>query len=474
MDILRDQYEITRKYQLGELFTGLLRDIIDSLDLSKANIERIVEGFEIPILRIDRDFFNLPEEGIVTKNKIEGQFSVLILFIAAFEILQKELSENQLVAPDKLKLSKDCIFSPTDFIELFNGQEVNSEKLRENINQYYGKLPENERDFLIKEINSFLKDRGAELANHFLPQVRERGLDKAFNQIYAESTHIFSNHELPDPRMIYQFLEMANQQSLLSGLGQKLFAKTASLPNTDKEDLYKFSRNFNVKPIAQGGRGSNYLEDTQGGSHWTRLELYLNFLDYLNIPNGDYEGDFYHHLGNTAKVLTHLIKQNAKGQCQEVVDKNRELIRLTARFADSSANGNPAPLATIYEGVISIAQAAYMLTARRLDGYDNPNDLLGNIIHNGHLKTLARVVPVGIIGPATLAFKRFSIDPLIVDDQHRLKFNPELVKRFKETHPNSPSNYSNMRSCPVAHGKNSGVQALAEVFLTIFQSLDQI
>jgi hypothetical protein len=71
-----------------------------------------------------------------------------------------------------------------------------------------------------------------------------------------------------------------------------------------------------------------------------------------------------------------------------------------------------------------------LLTADRVQGYDDPNVLLEAIIDQGIIEEFTRAIPMGLIGPLVFAGKYFP-NLLLHDGSGKLVLNPLIMNEIK-------------------------------------------
>jgi len=152
---------------------------------------------------------------------------------------------------------------------------------------------------------------------------------------------------------------------------------------------------------------------------------------FIHLPDSEYGSEFTGALLESAEVmiasaggLTTLASELAAG--------NEDVIATYMARARKSEGCTPAEALVVatQEGVISVVQAIALLTKERVPGYDDPVQLVRDIVDKGLVERLTRALPVGVIGTFTLSGLYFP--GLLQNGPDGLTLNPETMSVLKE------------------------------------------
>lgn len=207
----------------------------------------------------------------------------------------------------------------------------------------------------------------------------------------------------------------------------------------------------------------------------------LVHIETPSIPVGEYGRDHALRIFKTENImLQEALKLGA--EARQISMDNGDVLLQTARGSEgiehSVING-------LQEGIMSLAQAVYLLTAEKIPGYEDPKALTMEVINVKLPNELARTAPAGIIGP--LSFIGKSIRGLVVPRADGLELNPEIIKIFRSIQGKNREKAVVLRDigndllpsrgsgCPFAltneRLKPTGVELITNVFGEIYSRL---
>lgn len=154
---------------------------------------------------------------------------------------------------------------------------------------------------------------------------------------------------------------------------------------------------------------------------------------FIVMPVGEYGAEFAEKLLKTSLYAVEradmtcgeLAGQLAEGH-EAVIKKH--MVRGSSR--DEARTPGNALLASLEEGVLSITQSLALLTAQKVEGYDNPVALSRAIVEGGLIEQFTRAVPMGLVGPFVLGgcFFRNAVQKT----ETGIRLNPEVMELLKE------------------------------------------
>lgn len=151
---------------------------------------------------------------------------------------------------------------------------------------------------------------------------------------------------------------------------------------------------------------------------------------YLFMPVGDYGSKFAEKLLRTTAGMVNVAGHSLRPLAARLAQEHRDVIvKHTARGKD----GRPLDTSLIVmtqEGARSIMEATALLTANKVEGYDDPDRLFEAIVEQGILEQFTRSIPMGVLGPTAFSGKYF---PHVL--QHKgngkLALNPGVMSAIK-------------------------------------------
>ena len=253
--------------------------------------------------------------------------------------------------------------------------------------------------------------------------------------------------------------------------------KFLGLPSHAREKSRSaFLAQFSIRRSAYVLWGRAYAKKEERKSPFGHLSV---------LPVGEYGADFSKRLFRTMQIMLSLCSK-VDTEAKQMAEQNPELFHKTARGREDHRNG---PSHSLQEGILSLFQSVYLLTAEKLDGYENPDKLLQDIIEVDLLEQLAYSTPAATIGP--LALMGHYIHGILQKDvSGTLVLNPEVKTRFLERKKDfflekirqwsnsdeyNPSLPASGRGCPVSFESKtlpiSGVNQLSRIMLDVFKNV---
>jgi len=208
-----------------------------------------------------------------------------------------------------------------------------------------------------------------------------------------------------------------------------------------------------------------------------------NLTSSLVMPVGEYGAEF----AQRAVATTALIQAAAHRSIHQLAGQVTEgheatLHEYTARAHEAPEATAETTMETLQEGIMTIMQSVAILTAEKVDGYDDPIALLEDIVKSGLIERLARYTPMGFVGPMAIS-GRYMPNSLVRTEtglvfsedfeeflrERRDKYMGEYVLRAVSDDTKRKGAQPLGRICPVS-GKGGGIQALASTFLALMKS----
>lgn len=227
--------------------------------------------------------------------------------------------------------------------------------------------------------------------------------------------------------------------------------------------------------------------------------------EVLMMPVGAYGEAFARKLLLATRTTMESMNNSAKvdAEAAQAAAQNKKLLaEFTVRGAhEYEATGDVSQdtvKATLLEGALSVMQVLAWLTAEKVPGYENPDELFNDIIDQGLVEKLTRKLTMGTIGPtavmgiypehaltvvdgkldlsedllAILAERKAATIPPILDD---------LIARYdhekwsggdiKDEIYQAGTGHTTGIMCPAA-GKDGGVRQSAEALKAVYAQLD--
>jgi hypothetical protein len=153
------------------------------------------------------------------------------------------------------------------------------------------------------------------------------------------------------------------------------------------------------------------------------------------VPVGEYGEEYAKKLAQATIITMEAAEVAIKDNAGRVAAVHSKLLQEhTARGAEEEDGPNAYSTAlTIQEGVLSIMQTVSLLTAEKVEGYDDPTKLLNDIVENGLIEKVTRLVPPALVGPLALDGRRFA-NPLERDEDGKLQLTEIFEGKLKAAH----------------------------------------
>lgn len=166
-----------------------------------------------------------------------------------------------------------------------------------------------------------------------------------------------------------------------------------------------FSPRKNFLDNTATGRSENY--SLMGTSILGRDGEYLSDIipvGYLTLPIGAYGAEFQERLLRGGTYLIDTIESELGHLSEQVGEQHSDILQaFTARGSRDEGRGDAEGLRrTMQEGIRTTMEAASILMAEKVPGYDNADDLFNAIVDQGIIEQFARKMPLGLTGPMAL------------------------------------------------------------------------
>src|SRR3989344_901389 len=155
------------------------------------------------------------------------------------------------------------------------------------------------------------------------------------------------------------------------------------------------------------------------------------FHEYEVLPIGQYGEKFSRRLF-TAMQMMLTASLPMKDAAEKLAKDNLDVFHRTARGRDMlRENVRYGASHSLQEGILSLFQAIYLLTAEKISGYEDPDTLLRDIVEAQLPNQLAHTTPAGTIGPLSL-MGRYIPGLVQKTEAGQLILNPDVKKIFLE------------------------------------------
>lgn len=211
---------------------------------------------------------------------------------------------------------------------------------------------------------------------------------------------------------------------------------------------------------------------------------------YVAFPVGAYGEKFAKDLFQATQVLLKLSEELG-GMAEEIELEHEKLLSgTTARARHRGPDGNfwpgsPGPMLSLQEGIVTFAQTLSQLTAERIEGYDDPYELLEDIIKEELPTKVGLFIPQGEMGPIAVGARKI---PGLIQrkDDGKPGLSRDVVKGFVQRrkkimdklHKQGRRGYGTLgHGCPVSRTgggfEKSGNTMLGEAFLRVFKAITE-
>lgn len=151
----------------------------------------------------------------------------------------------------------------------------------------------------------------------------------------------------------------------------------------------------------------------------------------LVMPIGDYGEDFAQLLTNCGAAIQTYTEQHSAEQIAQATEGNEALLlQYTGRAAENKEANAVTTARTTQEGILSVVQSIAILTAQKVEGYDDPLKLTADLVKSGLIARLVRYAPMGLVGP--MALGGYYFPGAIVRTEKGLAFSNEFETYLKE------------------------------------------
>jgi hypothetical protein len=201
---------------------------------------------------------------------------------------------------------------------------------------------------------------------------------------------------------------------------------------------------------------------------------------YIVVPVGKY--------GDELAQKIHLVTARLLGGTKFVEESGRKLfandrsdaLRNTVRGQDY--NSGFAPVAMLQEGIVTLANCIALLSAEKIEGYEDPDRLIESILTSGLPNEMAKRMPPAVINPVSLS-GRYIPDLIGRGQDGKLELNQAIVStaaavkaKMRNARGSDISvNPSLGYGCPIAvrssGSRRTGIEVLQTLFLEEYKKL---
>lgn len=151
----------------------------------------------------------------------------------------------------------------------------------------------------------------------------------------------------------------------------------------------------------------------------------------LIVPIGEYGEELATEMLQTTAIMQAVAQKRVHSSAEGLTVGHEDALRtFTARGAGAAEADADSTMAALHEGILSIAQTLAILTCEKVDGYEDPHELVRDIVDAGLVSRLARFSPMGFVGPMALS-GRF-IAGSLVRTEDGIKFSDEFEQFLKQ------------------------------------------
>ena len=151
---------------------------------------------------------------------------------------------------------------------------------------------------------------------------------------------------------------------------------------------------------------------------------------YLFMPHGAYGQRFGEKIMRTSAYMINTAQQVLHEKASYLAEAFPTAVEQhTTRRRD----GRPADASLIsvtQEGSRSTMEVIAVLTADKVSGYDDPDELLEAIVNQGIIEEFTRALPMGFLGPLVFS-GRFFPNLLLHSGDGKLALNPDIMAKIK-------------------------------------------
>jgi len=153
----------------------------------------------------------------------------------------------------------------------------------------------------------------------------------------------------------------------------------------------------------------------------------------LRFPVGAYGRGFTEALFDvTEYMLEKTTWSTTKERATTAASGHEQIIETHMARGEKKNSNSPdqALIETVQEGIVSITQTLTILTAERVDGYDDPKKLVEEIVSKDLIQQFTRAIPMGLNGPFSIAGLYFP--GLVRRGQCGLELNADILAALRE------------------------------------------
>lgn len=205
-----------------------------------------------------------------------------------------------------------------------------------------------------------------------------------------------------------------------------------------------------------------------------------SMFDNIAMPVGAYGEEFAKNISLATLFIIESVESAAPAELHTATLEHQSVLEThTARGAEERDGANDrSTMLTLQEGALSIMQTIALLTADKVPGYDDPGQLLRDIVDQGLIEKVTRMMPLGLVGPLALKGNYFP-NPLQAQDG-LLALSSEFTAWLHEAHTQywqgllaekthtAETGYG--LTCP-ASSKGGGIRALSDTLTHIYDML---
>ena len=151
---------------------------------------------------------------------------------------------------------------------------------------------------------------------------------------------------------------------------------------------------------------------------------------YLFMPVGSYGPRFSEKLLRTTAYMVQSAQQVLGESTRDLARVHQDVV---ARHTTRGHEGRPLDatlISTTQEGARSTMEVIALLTADKVPGFDDPEQLLEAIVAQGIIEEFTRAVPMGMLGPTLFTGKYFP-SLLLHTGGGKLSLNPAIMSHVK-------------------------------------------
>lgn len=207
-----------------------------------------------------------------------------------------------------------------------------------------------------------------------------------------------------------------------------------------------------------------------------------NVLNHPIVAVGEYGEEFAQELIRVAMAMNRKAEQVLSPMAEALTEQKADLLTTYTARANENGASSRTTKDTVNEGILSIMQVLSILTCEKVEGYDNPIDLVRALVSSGLVEKFARYSPMGMVGP--MAIGGYHLPGSVEKEGERLVFSEQLSEYLKKERDAYFGRITVMRAeaeeqlrgqkgegqiylgatCPVA-GKGDGIRQLSDAFV---------